>query len=269
MRFLISNYSTPWNTEPFYFNASLSMIEQPCKLFNIQQSSIYDEFDSFNPEVFITHISHLSKDIMHYILNNKKIKLLVSTSNIDMSKLDEFSDSLKNSNIPVSFFGDQDIKLTNNPYIRVPQAADIFLNSGNKTYDIEKLIFVDKEEDIIELNGTYHYTSCNQSLVNSVDFILPINILNTLFQNYKEVVFKGNAYIGSQLSFNAIYSGAKVTFDTKISEDLDRIDSIFKGGKLLSSVKNRHTCLHRIKTLLSWLNNKDISDKLEREIERL
>lgn len=269
MKFLISNYSTPWNTESFYIHASLSTINEPCKLFNIQQSSIYDEFDSFDPDVFITHISHLSKDIMHYILNNKKINLLVNVNNIDTSKLDEFSDSLKKNNIPVVFFGNPDLKITNNKYIRILQGADIFLNGGEKTYSVEKLIFVDKEEEIIEIDGTYHYTSHNQSLVDKLDFILPINVLNTLFANYKEIVFKGNSYIGSQLSFNAIYSGAKVTFDTKISEDLDRIDSIFKGGKLLSSVKSRHTCLHRVKSLLSYLNDKEISEKLEREIEKI
>ncbi|MFN9956944.1 MAG: hypothetical protein ACK55I_27900, partial [bacterium] len=66
-----------------------------------------------------------------------------------------------------------------------------------------------------------------------------------------------------------IYSGTKVIFDTKESNDLEQINSIFKGGKLLSSVKNKHTCLHRVKSLLSQLNCKDIIEKLESEISKL
>lgn len=270
MKFLISNYSTPWNTEPFYINAALLAAGQKCKIFNIQQSSIYDEFDSFNPDVLVTHISHLSKDIIHYVLNNQnKLSLFVNVNNVETSKLEEFANSLNDRKINITFFGDQDIKLTNNNYIKLMSSADIFLNNTGVKYSIQKLIFVDKEKDIVELNGTYHYTSCNQNLIDKVDFVLPINIMCTLFSNYKEIIFTGEAYIGSQISFNAIYSGTKVIFDTKESNSLEKINDIFKGAKLLSSVKNKHTCLHRTKSLFSSLNSKEINDSLEREIEKL
>lgn len=264
MKFLISNYSTPWNTEPFYINATLTSIGEESKIFNMQQNSIYDEFDKFEPDIFICHISHLSKDVIHYIIHNTKITLMVNINNIDTSKLQEFNEQIQKHNISIYFFGNDDIELSN--YTRIQQGADIFLNAGKSQYSIEKLIFVEKEEDLITLDGTYHYTTINQELFNKVDFVFPIDTLNSLFQNYKEIIFKGGSYIGTQTSFNAIYSGTKVIFDTKEPKNLDKINDIFKGQKLLSSVKNQHTCFNRIKTLLSQFNYKDILNKLEEKI---
>jgi hypothetical protein len=268
MKFLISNYSSPWNTEPFYFNAAFSLIGVQSKIFN-PQSSIYDECDAFLPDVIITHVSHISKDMLHYIVNNKKITLMINTDNIKLEDLNQLSSSLEKTGITAIFFGKEDIQLTNGKYVKILQSADIFLNNGRGDYKINKLIFVNSQDDISEIDGSYHYTSSLPELSNYVDFIFPINILTTLFSNYDEIVFKDPSYIGSQTAFNAIYSGTKVIFDTKESNDLEQINSIFKGGKLLSSVKNKHTCLHRVKSLLSQLNCKDIIEKLESEISKL
>jgi hypothetical protein len=265
MKFLISDYSTPWNTEPFYINAALSKINIESKIFD-SRSSIYDEFDLFKPDILITHISGVSKDMIHYMLSNKNISLLININNIDTTSLEDFAASLSDKKINAKFFGNSNLELKNGSYIKILESADIFLNSGNAEYSIEKLIFVEKEEDIVELDGTYHYSSWNHKLADKVDFILPVHVLNTLFRNYKEIVFKGRSYIGSQLAFNSIYSGTKVTFDTKDTKDLEKIDDIFKGQKLLSSVKNKHTCLHRLKTLLNSLHIDDKASELTKII---
>lgn len=268
MKFLISNYSTPWNTESFYIHESLSRIGEEVSLYN-NQNSVYDEFDKFQPDVFITHISFISKDVMHYITKNKKSTLLININNIDTENLQRFSDSLNANQINAIFFGEHDLDIKNTQFIKIMPSADIYLNSSGNQYNIDKLIFVEREEDIVSLDGTYHYTSCNQNLINKVDFVVPINLLASLFPNYREIIFKGESYIGSQVSFNAIYAGTKVIFDTKNASSLEKIDNIFKGNKLLSSVKNKHTCLHRTKSLLSKINNKNIIEKLEREIEKI
>ena len=261
MRFLISNYSTPWNTEPLYINNCLLNIKENSKILN-PNNSIYDEFDAFKPDVFITHISHLNKDIIHYILNNgNHILLVINTNYVDSESINKVINDLHLIyGIKIILFGEKNIDSSVVENIAFLPSADVFLPQGEKKYSIQKLIFVEKEEEITELDGTYHYTSCNNDLFNKVDFTLPINVLNTLFPNYKEIIFKGGSYIGTQLSFNAIYSGAKVIFDTKEKIHLDKIDDIFKGGSLLSSVKNRHTCINRVKTLLSQL---PIKDKIE------
>jgi hypothetical protein len=268
MKFLISNYSTPWNTEPFYINAALSLIGVESKIFN-PQGSIYDECDSFLPDVIITNINHISKSVLHYLINNKKITLMVNTEGASKEDIQKLSSSIVSAGINTIFFGSVDLELNETKYVKIIPSADIFLNKGKNEYNINKLIFVSNKDDIVEMDGSYHYTSQIQSLLSDVDFILPINVLATLFANYDEIIFKDPAYIGSQTSFNAIYSGTKVIFDTKDNNNLEKINTIFKGGKFLSSVKNKHTCLHRVKSLLSQLNCKDITDKIEREIEKL
>jgi hypothetical protein len=267
MKFLISNYSTPWITEPFYVNATLNMINETSSILDSNQS-LYDAFDSFKPDVFITHAGHISKDLISYLIENKEIKLLISTTGVGKDDAEKLMKFLESNKINYVFFGQNEIASSKVKNILIPAGADIFLNRDSKKYSIEKLIFVDSEDQIKEYGGTYHITSHNTELTNKVDFIMPITMLSNLFSNYNEIVFCGSSYIGTQLSFDAIYSGTKVTFDTNKNEDLEKIDSIFKKQKLLTSVKAKHTCLNRVKSMLSQVS-KNISSKLESYIEKL
>jgi hypothetical protein len=268
MRFLISNYSTPWFTEPYYFNAGINLIEGATSNLFDNQRSVYDNFDMSKPDIFVTHAIQLNWDIVHYLKNNHNIKIAININNVDDENISKINDFLKLQTIEPFFFGAKNSNV-NGKFVKVSEAADIFLHSGGDAYRIEKLIFVEKPEDIIPVDYTCHYTSIKQELANIVDFILPINGLNSIFKNYDEIVFKGDFFIGSQISFNAIYSGTKVVFDSKESNSLDKIDDIFKNQKLLSSVKNRHTGLHRLKTLLSSLQCTELAKKVESELEKL
>lgn len=261
MKFLISNYSNPWNTESYYFNAGLNLIDGvKSEVFN-SNDSVYDNFDRIKPDVFITHASQISKDVIYY-LKDSQIQMIINSNGITKEVIENISSALLSQNITPVFFGCEDIKLENTKYFKILPAADIFLNRSEQEYAIKKLIFVSQKDEIVDLDGTYHYVTINQNISKDADLFLPISALNNIFGNYNEIIFKGGFYIGSQTSFNAIYSGTKVIFDTKDSSDLDKIDSIFKGQKLLSSVKNKHTCLHRLKSLLSQLSMTDLANKL-------
>ena len=264
MKFLISDYSTPWYTEPHYFNAGLNLVGQKSNLLN-HNVSIYDNFDRFTPDIYITHISHLSKDVINYVIENKKIKLLINTNFTNPDLIKKNDDYLSSSKIDYSFFGNDN---PNNimKYIKILFGADIFFNKQNKQYSINKLIFIESKDQIEKLDGTYHYTSTNQDMVEEIDIIFPSTTLSLLFNSYDESIFKGSSYIGSQIAFDAIYSGTKVIFDTKETKDLDKIDDIFKKQKLLTSVKNKHTCLHRLKSLMSQISCDDLAQKIENKI---
>lgn len=270
MKFLISNYSTPWNTEPYYFNAGLLMAGEESSIFDTT-ISVYDNFDKSNPDVFICHVGNISKDLIHYIKENPKIKLLFNINAADTNLIEKAHQILNTNNINYIFFGNQDSlpQIDNIKYLKLLPGADVFINKQKSQYNIDKLIFIDSKNQIEKLSGTYHYTTTNPELGNDVDLFFPIMTLSLLFNNYDEIIFKGNSYIGSQISFNAIYSGTKVIFDTKENVDLDKIDAIFKKQKLLTSVKNKHTCLHRLKSLMSQLSYNEIAIKIERLIEKL
>jgi hypothetical protein len=268
MKFLISNYSNPWFTEPHYINASLNLAGVKSEMYN-QQHSLYDNFDRCKPDIYVTHISNISKDLVSYLKDNKKIKLLISVIGANPEIIKECTSFMTSNEITHSVFSQENIELEGVKILHIPAGADIFLATGNKEFKIDKLIFVNNVEEIKTYEGTYHITSINQSIADKVDFILPITALNAIFSNYNEIIFCNNWYIGSQISFNAIYSGTKVIFDTKDSKDLDKIDNIFKKQKLYTSVKTKHTCLNRVKSLLSQLSYNDLASKLESEIEKL
>lgn len=269
MRFLISNYSNPWNTESYYFNAGLNLIGEKSNMLD-GTKSIYDNFDINNPDMFITHVKQISKDILHYIANNKKdLTLALNSDGANEEELNSLSSSLSKFGINALFFGTNDIKLSAGKYTKIMESADIFLSTQRQEYEIDKLIFIDSENEIEEMDCTRHYTTTNQNLFNIVDFVLPINTLNSIFPNYKEIIFKSSTYIGTQISFNAIYSGTKVIFDINDTNSSEKINDIFKGQKLLSSVKSRHTCLNRLKSLMSQANYKDTILKVEREIDKI
>lgn len=266
MKFLISNYSNPWYTEPYYFNAGLNLIDGASSSIVNPQISIYDNFDSVKPDVFVTHLSQISKDVISYLRDNKNIKLVVNTNWIDDNSINNAASFISEQGITPTFFGNDDRTINSLQYIKILYGADTFLQSPSPEYSIQKLIFVTSNDQIVELDGTYHYATINQDISKEVDFFVHITMLNSLFPNYKEIIFKSSSYIGTQLAFNAIYSGVKVVFDTKDPKDLDKIDSLFKGQKLLSSVKTKHTGLHRLKSLLSQISCQDLSTKLDEKI---
>lgn len=269
MRFLISNYSTPWFTEPYYFNTALNLLDGETSVMFDNQRSVYDNFDNVKPDVFITHSSQINNDVIHYIKSNSRIKLVINVNGIDNNNISKIVDFLQLANIDFALFGCNELDKPEAKFIRIPEAADIFLHYIDNEYRIEQLIFIEKPEDIIENTGTCHYTSNKEELANVVDFMLPINGLTSIFKNYDEIVFKGSSFIGSQISFNAIYSGTKVIFDTKDHNSIDKIDSIFKNQKLLTSVKNKHTCLHRLKSLMSQISCHEIAQKIENKINTI
>jgi hypothetical protein len=266
MKFLISNYSSYWNTEALYLNGSLNTVEDNISAIYDPNKSAYDNFDIVKPDIFITHFTHLSRDIVSYI-KDTKIKLVICLSGIeekDASKVKEVVDSLESNGIIASYYGyvswASQYKFK---FLNLLPAADIFVNRTKANFKIDKLIFIDSEDQLVEQDGTYHFTTTVPELHNKVDFVLPIFGLNSIFKCYDQIVFS-KSYIGSQVSFDAIYSDVKTIFD--VQKDTDLLSNIFKGEKFLSSVKKKHTCLNRTKSLMSFLSCNDLVQKIENKI---
>jgi hypothetical protein len=266
MKFLIYDYSTPWNTEPLYFNESLNKLSHigvESHIFD-KNMSIFDNFDYVKPEVFITAIQHLNNDIISYLQNtpNRLFTLVINTNNANEKVIKELNSHLKSLPIKFLLFGTKKIEETKE-YAQIMQCADIFSYSDTKLkFNINKLIFVDSKEDLVDYdNETYHYTSTNFDLKKDVDFMLTAAQFKSIYKNYDKIIFKDINYIGSQVAFDAIFSGTKVIFDTK-EDSTDTLNHIFKGQKFLSSVKQHHTCLNRTKGLLSGLSLNDLAQEV-------
>jgi len=267
MKFLIYNYASPWSTEALYLNAGLNLFEKnicSSSMYN-KNMSVYDNFDLNKPDYVITKSNLIDKDFLSYISSNHDIKVLINVDYLD--DLTVFNEKMQLLNPNISLFGSRHMNLKN--YVQILPSADIFIHPGIPQYDIDKLIFIKNESDICDLEGSYHYTTDDLKLTDKVDFVLSITDLQKIFCNYKEIVFKHIDYIGSQVSFNAIYSGKRVTFETNDKNYTDRMNSIFKGSKQLNAVKKKHTCLHRLKTITNYLGLNDISKNVDTLLEKI
>ena len=90
MKFLISNYSNPWNTESYYFNAGLNLIDGvKSEIFN-SNDSVYDNFDKIKPDIFITHASQISKDVIYYLKDNQ-IQIIINCNGITKEAIENIS----------------------------------------------------------------------------------------------------------------------------------------------------------------------------------
>jgi hypothetical protein len=263
MKFLIFNYSNAWVTEPLYLHTIFNGLPKSLCSSSIYNNnkSLYDNFDTIKPDIVITKYNFISEELLSYIKDATNIKILINIDGLD-DKLDNFMNQFSNIYSNFLLFGRQ--RYDHKNYIQLLPSADIFIKSKPPSYKINKLIFIDNIDQKTDYKGTYHYTSTNKDMLDKVDFILPIIDLGQIYSNYDEIILKDSSYIGTQLMFNAIYSETKVKLDFKDKKDLDKIDDIFKGQKLLSAVKNKHMCFHRAKSLSNVLSLNEVSNEISK-----
>jgi hypothetical protein len=268
MKFLISDYSSHWSTEPYYFNAGLNSVGIISNIWN-KNASVYDNFDTYKPDVFIGHASDLSKDLISYLKENLEIKIALNINGAEEKHIEAIENMFETYNIKCLFFGANEVNCKKMKFVKILHAADLFMTQAKKQFNIDKAIFVDKKEQMLESNGTYHYLTTNPELGKDVDIFYPIVELNRLFPSYDEIIFRDPSYIESQIAFDAIKSGVKVIFDLKDSASLDKINELFKGEKFFASIKTRHSCFHRLKSLVSQLSYPDIVNKINEKINKI
>lgn len=278
MNIVIDNYATSEDTQPLYFHNTLLSLGYESLLFDSKKDSIYDIFDKNNPDIYITHGYRITKDLIHYIVNNVcNTDILINIQGINSNNLLSISELFKNNNINSSFFF-LNIDSNNLPTIKdrniinICSAADINLLSQKNTikYAVDKAIILTNKDSIKSYDGSYHNISMLESMKDDVDIVLPELMLAPLYSCYKNVIFRDfHGYI-PQAFFDAIIFGCNVYFDiddiqysnamdnliTKILKpekslnfnDENKLDDF---TKLKDFVMEKHTNHNRIKTLLS------------------
>lgn len=283
MKVLISDYSSIYSTEPYYFNTTLNIIDCQSSIWP-QNISTFDAFDTMKPDVHITHHSKISRDLILYFQeNNSNIDLLINISHITQDNLDILESVLKEAKIkPAALFVnyyDHNLKSKYTSITTILHGTDLFLGTEPKQYDIDYGIFIDNKTQIHPIGETYHYLTNLPNLEKDVDIFLPINRLSHCYHNYRNVVLKYFKNEFSQLFFDASMK-TPVFFDIENREILDQqLNKLFgegayctltdpNSGNIAEKIKNKHTCLHRTKSLLSQLSCKEYIDKLQDLIER-
>jgi hypothetical protein len=268
-----------------YINGALNLIDG-CKstLWNPRKISAYDIFDQTNADYVITHISSVNTDIISYMKENPKLNLIINItgSNQDgINFLENIFDDEK-INCPL-LFNNQHNKLTTKKtnLMYLAYSADVFLNRKQKLkYNINKGIVVNKPHDK-EYNGTYHTISNDPKLDKHVDIVLPVAQLSTIYNNYDEIIFTDIDDNLPQTFYDSVYSGCKTLVDIQDVGKIQNIKKILKTEQNLcdtnldhteirNNVIKKHTCLHRVKSLLSQLpcKNNEI-EKIDTLLEKI
>lgn len=276
MKFLITNYHSESQTECLYFNTALNLIKGcSSTIWDPRQTSAYDILDLTKPDYLLTHIASIYEDALRYISENGGCKLIVNVTSSSRDDVEKIEKILLEQNIDIAFFytnDDETYKLKRTNLVSIPLGADIFLYQNSIRYSIKKAFVVNNKSEIVECEEPHHILSYNNKLVNSVDIAMPENKLAGLYRNYDEIVLKFCGKLIPQIFFDATYYGNKVYYDLADTEQLSMInnkiskilktDVSLKDNNDIDSIKNiikrKHTCLNRVKSLLSQLPSNDI-----------
>lgn len=281
MNFLIDNYSDYNQTQPLYLHKHINEYDEHVAYIKSDNNiSIYDLFDTLNPDVYITAAHKLSKDAVLYLKENQKdknIRLALSIQSVKNSDIVAIENLLAKHGVECMFFF-LNCNTKNKPVARktnifiLPDAADTNLDIKlDLNFKIDRAFMVDTNTINKHRNGTYHVITTNPN-IGSVDFNLPVNLLPAMYPKYDEVIFTNLTDYLPQTFFDAILYGNKVFYDVEDKENSKKLDEICDkvfglGGKLnyknqdklqdftaiQSTVVDKHTSIHRTKSLLSQI----------------
>lgn len=276
MRFLISDYSSEYSTEPLYLNTIFNSIGCSSTIWP-QGTSAFDAFDITNPNVFITHFTKVNRDIISYLKDRKDIEIVVNITNMKQEHLTNMESIFYSNGIKPSFYFvnayDHNLKSNKTNINVILHGADILFGKINKFFDIEYGIFVEKQGDIYPAKNTFHYISTNQKMSDAIDIAMPAHKLIMLYPSYRKIVFRHFDNIFHQSFFDAAYYSECVFYDISDRSVLDsHLQKLFgesglcsneDSGNISSRIKQKHTCLHRAKSMLSQLPCKEFTDRLQ------
>ena len=275
MIFAIDNYLTSEDTQCIFLNKNLNDLDDHTSiLFDSARNSIYDTFDEYKPDVYITHGNKISNDLIHYLkYNNHKIDVLVNIHKMSKENLSIMQDVLlKQTNSSFFFTCEPTKQQLRHNVIQISNCADSNLQNikSDVEYAIEKAVIYYAPSEIKKYEGTYHNVGINK--IDGVDFILPQLKLSPIFKNYSQAIFRNLTTYIPQGFFDAIFTGLQVYYDidNKDNEQIieAQIDKLFKPTKSLNYkdqdrltdfsaitkvVEDKHTDKNRTRTLLSNL----------------
>lgn len=281
MKVLIDNYSSVYCTEPMYLSATINSINGCSSLIFPADNkiSVYDKFDLTQPNIYLTHAMLMNNDIISYLVENKDIHAIISVSGLDQNQLSQIEQLFLYHNLKSLLFiinyPNHGLVSKNFNILVLPHCADIYLGMNKqKSYSIETGIIVSEKSQISKREGTYHYISINKDISQDVDICMSAFQLSNIYLNYDRIVIKPFRKIIPQYFYDAVFYGKSVVYEADKTDDpmIDTLKGIFKDldpQTLKTTVKSKHTCLNRTKSLLSQLPCNDIVIKLGKMMETL
>jgi len=304
MKALIQNYAGVKSTESLYLSECFNSIGIETTTWKNQDISAFDMFDLAKPNLFVTHYSLVTNDIIKYLSGNKHIDCILNITGAQQEHVDMISGIFDQNKIKCPFvFTNQPTKLNlligrHIKLISVMHGVDYFLFHqyiGVEGYKIELGIitnYLAKQnlQKLTDKHKTYHYLTHEES--QESDIVAPILHMHPLYKNYDQTVISYEDICLPQSFFDAIFYGnetyllpkspaqkdllsAAVKSVIKTSVDLvHNPDQVPKVGTVdFDTVKkhilSKHTCFHRAKRILSRLHCSDAEQNMDQLIKKV
>jgi len=274
MRIIVDDYMNPVsNTQSGYLYHALKDLKEHEVLMYNKKQPLFEVLDRFNPDIYITACSQASIDLPVWIKESgKDLKLFVNISNEKQGYIYEIESHFRRMGIDFTFFGDlsgvQKILTKKSKIVSLLNAVDENIIAEKKYFKekIDCLYFMDDKDAIEEFKSeTYHI--CSSKYVADIRFDL-LTAVNSMFHNYKEVVFCNLEAGLSQAFFESLYRADKTYFIShehtdKINETISKVmggeynldynskDKLKDFSTIKETIKNKHTGTNRVKQLLS------------------
>lgn len=295
MKILIQNYTNNVSSRPIYLDhaAKSSQCAQTF-LWNKESVSTYDVMDGFQPDVVLIKYTHLGKDLIKYVLQEKPVPLVVDITGASQEIINNLESQIAQFNVPVKCF------LTETPEaldtttkkiktVHVIPGADVFLGKTElPAFKLEGCV-IGRIETKSFANCCNRFKSYHKVLVrdqknqgNKVGFDIEGNVmfLKSVYDRYGEVILNGDLkFVLSQLFFDSIISCEKMSLSyPKEEQELFAkvLESVFEDTGQDPSLENikgqilkNHTCVDRCSEILSALGDSDAAQTVLRLKEGL
>ena len=288
MRILIHNYTSIISTEPMYFCKSFEITGHEAHLWSDASISTFDMFDSFKPDVYLTHFEFLTNDAIKYLSQNKQIQLIVNCTGMTTDKLKILESKVEEGGINCPFlFTNAGAVL---PYAKpeklkmesILPGLDVFLPPQVfPDFKIDLgLVALESSKQIDEYTKgreTHHRLKLTHMSERDKHFDMPVSILSLrgLYDKYNEVMFATPmSIVFSQLFYEAAFHADKVSFKVEDEEQplFDQfLASVFKEEEtdnlsqtLKSQIKSNHTSISRAARLCKFMKDSETKLKLEK-----
>ena len=286
MRILVDNYVSEKTTEPVYLDRCFKIAGATSHLWDRRQASLYDMFDQFSPEVFVTDYKRITPELAKYLSGSRKrIDIVLNVTGAANQQLAAILSFLQNcgskspfcfTNVPSAVGYDAQGKLK---VESIMHGADIFLpNQSHLDYKIDNLVLSVGGLDPAnyQTSGSSHVINAGASEDYSCDAKIPIHQGPSLYRKYDKAVIVGSLknLFGQFFFDTALHSSGEFSVyleDPKEIETCVKVMSDLKMDNVDSRVPilRSHTALHRAKRFLSKLRCKELIANLDKAIGEL
>lgn len=297
MKILFDNYGGNFSTEPHYMYKALQEVQVDATVWANKNISTFDMFDSYKPDVFVTHYSLLTSDTVKYLQQNKSIELVLNITDITDNDLVSVETFLQNTNVSCKFMFTNNMSKKKSAFRveNIMPAADLFIPKQQPSPSRIPFAFVcgnsggfevSDMESTLEEKEVYHLIGYpNKS--EDLDFEANIIKMHQIVGLYESIMLVGNMdFVCTQLFFDMSlraphcgffdhnrYNAEEAAQEQARIKDFvgflwnnnapDDIDEKDIPESIKRTIMRRHTCFNRAERFMKFLGDSEAATKLQ------